>query len=112
MGVMSIPYGNDNAGKYKNAKWYQGLCNDAGLIPTGCSSNFGGSYRNAHNVYGAGYSHTCNPSSSIASSCGWSKVLTFHVPPASSSSGGGDSYGVCGNGCTISGTTGWSPICM
>ena len=62
MGPMNIPYGNSNADRYNNAKWYQKICNAQDLIPTGCPSNYGGAYGYAKSVYGAGYSHTCNPS--------------------------------------------------
>ena len=41
-------------------------------------------------------------------------MITFHTPPKDSSDSieNIDAYGLCGNSCTISSTTGWSPICM
>ena len=113
MGVMNIPYGNDAAGKFNNAKWYQAICNAAGLIPTGCArSDPPFSYAKA--VYGAGEAYGCNPSSSLMGDCGWQNVITFHKPPkdSSDSTENIDDYGLCGRSCTISNTTGWSPICM
>ena len=113
MGVMNIPYGNDAAGKFNNAKWYQAICNAAGLVPTGCARS-DPPYSYAKAVYGAGEAYGCNPSSSLMNDCGWQNVITFLAPPkdSSDSTENIDAYGLCGNSCTISSTTGWSPICM
>ena len=113
MGVMNIPYGNDAAGKFNNAKWYQAICNAAGLVPTGCARS-DPPYSYAKAVYGAGEAYGCNPSGSLIRDCGWQNVITFLAPPkdSSDSTENIDAYGLCGKGCTISSTTGWSPICM
>ena len=112
MGVMNIPYGNDAAGKFNNAKWYQAICNAAGLVPTGCARS-DPPYSNAK-LYGAGEAYACNPSGSLVRDCGWQYPITFHAPPkdSSDSTENIDDYGLCGRSCTISNTTGWSPICM
>jgi hypothetical protein len=114
MGVKDIPYGTGVTDyKYKNAKWYQGLCEAVGKRPVSCGSGWGSYYNFVTSAYNSiqAYSSWCNPSSYVGPACGWSNILTFHSPPKSTGDTGGDNYGVCGNGCTINDPKGWTPVC-
>ena len=99
MGEETLPAGDA-------ARWYQGICEAAGLRPVSCdpdrwspgydASDFNAVVLNAEH-YG------CNVSSGVSGLTGWEDILTFHQPY-------GDAQGVCQNGCTIDGDPVF-PIC-
>lgn len=99
LGPMPLPAGDA-------ARWYQGICEAAGLRPVSCdpavwSPGYDASDFNAVVLNAAHYS--CNVSSGIMGRTGWTDILTFHRPYH-------DAQGVCQNGCTIDGDP-VHPIC-
>lgn len=88
------------------ARWYQGICEAAGLRPVSCdptvwSPGYDASDFNAVVLDADHYG--CNVSSGIRGRTGWNDILTFHQPYR-------DAQGVCQNGCTIDGDP-VHPIC-
>ena len=99
MPVQTLPGGDA-------ARWYQDICEDAGLRPVSCASSYwGGTYDasdfNAVELTRDHYS--CNVSSGIMGLTGWDHIITYHRPYY-------DSRGVCERGCTITGSPIY-PIC-
>ncbi len=91
-------------------RWYQQLCEDAGLRPVCCDWNrwggAGGNYdaRDFNAVPLEQNHYRCNVSSGIMRLTGWDNIITFHCPRS-------DNRGVCERGCTISGQDIF-PICI
>jgi len=88
------------------ARWYQAICEDAGLRPVCCDwDQWGASYdAREYNAVRLDRQHYgCNVSSGIMGLTGWSNVITYHRPCC-------DDRNVCERGCTITGEEIY-PIC-